>query len=114
MVPAEYGSRPRIGSMFRLGSRRIGTAAIAGLAIWIPSPRTTWQWQLTTPVDQSVAGKMFDIDLFDNSAAVVGSLHRRGRRVVCYLDAGTYEDFRPDAHKFPKDVLGRPNGWPGE
>jgi hypothetical protein len=82
--------------------------------IWIPAPHTTWQWQLTTPVNRSVAAKMFNIDLFDNSASVVASLHRRGRRVVCYLDAGTYENFRPDARSFPSSVLGKANGWPGE
>lgn len=81
---------------------------------WIPGPRTTWQWQLTTPVDQSVSAQMFDIDLFDNSAAVVAALHRRGAHVICYLDAGTYENFRGDAHRFPGSVLGRSNGWPGE
>jgi len=82
--------------------------------IWIPNPPTTWQWQLTTPVNQSVKAKMFDIDLFDNSAAVVASLHRRGVHVICYLDAGTYENFRPDAGRFPRSVLGATNGWPGE
>jgi hypothetical protein len=82
--------------------------------IWRPAPRTTWQWQLTTPVDQSVPAKMFDIDLFDNSASVVASLHKRGDKVICYLDAGTYENFRPDAHAFPPSVLGESDGWPGE
>jgi len=57
---------------------------------------------------------MYDIDLFDNSAQVVASLHARGRHVVCYLDAGTWENWRPDASKFPNSVLGKPNGWPGE
>jgi hypothetical protein len=65
-------------------------------------------------VNQNVKAKMFDIDLFDNSAAVVASLHRRGARVICYLDAGTYENFRSDAGRFPKSVLGASNGWPGE
>ena len=89
-------------------------AIAARRAIWVPAPHTTWQWQLTTPVDRSVPGRMFDIDLFDNSAGVVAALHRSGRRVICYLDAGTYENFRPDAHLFPTSVLGRTNGWPGE
>jgi len=86
----------------------------AASAIWRPPPRITWQWQLTTPVNQSVSAAVFDIDLFDNPASVVSSLHRRGRRVVCYLDAGTYENFRPDARSFPRSVLGKSNGWPGE
>ncbi|MBV9335311.1 MAG: endo alpha-1,4 polygalactosaminidase [Solirubrobacterales bacterium] len=82
--------------------------------IWTPASHTTWQWQLTTPVSLSVPAQMFDIDLFDNSASVVAALHRRGRHVICYLDAGTYESYRPDARRFPSSLLGRPNGWPGE
>jgi hypothetical protein len=82
--------------------------------IWTPAPRTTWQWQLTTPVQQSVRAQIFDIDLFDNPASVVRALHHRRRHVICYLDAGTYEDFRSDAHRFPQSVLGKSNGWPGE
>ena len=82
--------------------------------IWSPTPHTTWQWQLTTPVRLSVTAQMFDIDLFDNPASVVAALHRRGRHAICYLDAGTYENYRPDAGHFPAFVLGKPNGWPGE
>ena len=82
---------------------------------WIPAQRTTWQWQLTTPVDTSVAADMYDIDLFDNSAAVVDGLHAQGRHVVCYLDAGTYEPGRPDAGSFPASVIGKElPDWPGE
>jgi hypothetical protein len=83
--------------------------------IWRPAPGTTWQWQLTAPVDQSVDAEVFDIDLFDNSPAVVGALHDRGRRVICYLSAGSFEAWRPDARRFPRRVLGKPlDGWPGE
>ena len=81
---------------------------------WHPALNTSWQWQLTTPVDQSVNVVMYDIDMFDNSASVVQSLHSAGRIVICYIDAGTWENWRPDANKFPASVLGNPNGWPGE
>jgi hypothetical protein len=37
------------------------------------------------------------------------------RRAVCYVDVGTWENWRPDAHEFPKGVLGRTDGhWRGE
>jgi hypothetical protein len=82
---------------------------------WRPAPHTTWQWQLTTPVDRSVDAAMFDIDLFDNARGVVEHLRRRGRRVVCYVSAGSLEAWRPDAGSFPAAVVGRPLvGWPGE
>jgi len=77
-------------------------------------PGTTWQWQLTGKVDTSVNAQMFNIDLFDNSASVVSALHAKGRAVVCYLSAGTYEDWRPDEDDFPSSILGNSNGWPGE
>jgi hypothetical protein len=90
-------------------------AAAPSDARWRPGPRTTWQWQLATPVDRSVKAQMFDIDLFDNSRAVVGALKARGRRVVCYLSAGSLERWRPDARTFPASVIGAPlDGWPGE
>lgn len=57
---------------------------------------------------------MYDIDMFDNSAQIVSALHAQGRIVICYIDAGTWENWRPDANKFPKWVLGKNNGWPGE
>lgn len=58
---------------------------------------------------------MYDIDLFENDAAVVADLHAAGRVVVCYLNAGGWEEWRPDADRFPKEVLGQPlDEWPGE
>ena len=80
------------------------------VSIWHPTPRTTWQWQLTTPVDQSIRAEVFDIDLFDNSAGVVSQLHARGARVVCYVDAGSWEPGRPDSDKFPHSLLGKGYG----
>ena len=83
--------------------------------IWIPAPRTSWQWQLSTPVDQSVDAQMYDIDMFSNDVRVVQSLHAKGRHVVCYISAGSVEDWRPDAGQFPREVIGNDYaGWPGE
>ncbi len=84
-------------------------------AHWTPGPGTTWQWQLTTPVDRSVAADVYDIDLFDNDAAVVSALHAQGRKAICYFSAGSYEPGRPDSGSFPAAVLGNElEGWPGE
>jgi hypothetical protein len=86
-----------------------------GAAHWKPRPELTWQWQLTVPVDESIDAQVYDIDGFDNSAAVVGRLHARGRKVICYVDAGAWERFRPDAARFPRSVLGKVNPqWPDQ
>ncbi|MGH3239793.1 MAG: endo alpha-1,4 polygalactosaminidase [Spirillospora sp.] len=81
---------------------------------WVPAPGERWQWQLTTPVDVGVDAPIHDIDGFGNGAGVVGELHRRGRRVICYINVGAAERFRPDHAAFPAAVLGRGNGWPEE
>jgi len=81
---------------------------------YAPALQTSWQWQLQGTVDTSVDVEMYDIDGFESSASLVQDLHDAGRKVVCYLDAGSWENFRPDAHDFPDRVLGRSNGWPGE
>jgi hypothetical protein len=89
--------------------------ATPAAAIWIPPATMSWQWQLTGTIDQSVDAAMYDIDLFDNSAATVASLHAAGRKVICYISAGTWEDWRPDASAFPSAVLGsKVDGWAGE
>src|SRR2546423_741249 len=51
---------------------------------WQPALNTSWQWQLSGKVDQSFNVVMYDIDMFDNPASVVQSLHAAGRIVVCY------------------------------
>jgi hypothetical protein len=53
--------------------------------------------------------------MFDATSAQVAQLHAMGRKAVCYVDVGTWENWRPDAKEFPKSVLGKPDGgWPGE
>ena len=83
-------------------------------AIWKPDLNTSWQWQLTGSLDLSVAAKMFDVDLFDVSAAQVQAIHAKGSKAVCYISAGSWENWRPDAGSFPASVKGKNNGWPGE
>ncbi|MEU6146733.1 endo alpha-1,4 polygalactosaminidase [Streptomyces sp. NPDC047081] len=81
---------------------------------WQPRPGVAWQWQLSGKVDTSVDVPVYDIDGFDQPKATVTTLHRKGRKVICYLSTGAYEDWRPDAKKFPKSVIGKGNGWEGE
>jgi hypothetical protein len=81
---------------------------------YAPALQTSWQWQLQGTVDTSVDVAMYDIDGFEATTDLITQLHNDGRKVVCYLSAGSWENFRPDAGDFPTSVLGRSNGWPGE
>jgi hypothetical protein len=83
---------------------------------WRPRPTTSpWQWQLQGKVDTGVAAPVYDIDGFETPKATVTALHRQGRKAICYLDVGSWEDYRPDASQFPKAVIGnRYEGFPEE
>jgi hypothetical protein len=74
----------------------------------------TWYWQLQGTVNNSEPVEAYDIDGFDNTATEVTALHKEGKHVICYIDVGTWEDWRSDASEFPKEVIGNSNGWPGE
>lgn len=82
---------------------------------WIPGTNQTYQIQYDGKLNLSVAADIYDVDMFDTPAAVVTKLHEMHRRVMCYVDAGTWESWRPDADAFPKSVLGEKDGhWKGE
>jgi hypothetical protein len=82
---------------------------------WVPSTGESFQIQYDGKLDLSVDAQIYDLDMFETSASVVAQLHAMGRRVMCYVDVGTWEKWRPDAGKFPKSVLGNPDGhWKGE
>lgn len=83
---------------------------------WQPGLNSSWQWQLANPpVDHSFDVDMYDIDLFDNDADSVAALHDQGRIVICYMNAGGWEDWRPDSDQFPAALIGKNlDDWEGE
>lgn len=81
---------------------------------WKPTAGLTWQWQLSESVDTPRDVDVYDID-WEADEADVAKLHAAGIKVICYVSVGSWEDFRPDADDFPKDVIGNDyDGWPGE
>lgn len=91
------------------------TAAGTSAKRWIPAPGVSYQIQYDGKLDLNVAADVYDLDMFDTPAKVVARLHRMGRRAMCYVDVGTWENWRPDADEFPKSVLGHRDGhWKGE
>ncbi|OGH67410.1 MAG: hypothetical protein A3B90_03110 [Candidatus Magasanikbacteria bacterium RIFCSPHIGHO2_02_FULL_41_13] len=84
--------------------------------LWKPSPGTTWQWQLdSVPQDNFVNAEVYDIDLFEATAADVQKLHDAGKKVICYVNVGAWENWRSDAENFSTSTLGKNyDGWEGE
>lgn len=85
-------------------------------ARWQPKPTTqTWQFQLQGRIDTSIDAPVYEVDGFDVSRATVKKLHSLGRKVICYIDVGSWETYRRDANRFPKSVIGKVyDGYPNE
>jgi endo-alpha-1,4-polygalactosaminidase (GH114 family) len=88
----------------------------ADTTIWQPAAGVKWQIQLIDAVEDTTAdADIWDIDLFDNTAATISTLQSKGRKVICYFSAGTYEDWRSDISKFDSADFGSNlDDWPGE
>lgn len=107
-LPAQAGVRP--------GASARVAVPIACPGCWHPGRKVSWQWQLSSPPKASalLSVQMYDVDGFETTKTLVHKMHAKGIKAVCYLSAGSWEKWRPDAKKFPASVLGRSNGWPGE
>jgi endo-alpha-1,4-polygalactosaminidase (GH114 family) len=82
---------------------------------WCPTVGLSWQWQIRdNDIDISIEADVYDLDLYVDQS-IINELHAKGRRVICYISVGSWEDWRPDRNKFPPEVLGKDyEGWPGE
>ena len=115
----------------------VGVAPAQAAGVWQPpvDPTYKWQWQITGTVDTNVTpAAMFDIDEQDAvpttqtvtsglgkstwskgpNATAIATLHGKNKIVICYLDSGAWESYRPDASLFPASVKGNSTGWSGE
>jgi hypothetical protein len=94
------------------------SSASAGAALdwWKPAVAETFSIHLSVaPKTVVTPAQAVDFDGFDNSAQTVADLKARGKHVICYFSAGSWENWRPDKNDFPAAVKGRPlDGWPGE
>jgi hypothetical protein len=112
-APALASGRPPAAEPAAVANPKLA-APIPCPRCWHPDMNTSWQWQLSGTLDDTLDVEMYDVDLFETSASEVETLNGGNHYAVCYLDAGTFENWRPDASAFPKSVLGKSNGWPGE
>jgi hypothetical protein len=93
----------------------IPLATTSSSSWWHPTVGLTWQWQINgTEVDTSIKADVYDVDLYVPQSTI-DELHAKGRKVICYISVGSWEDWRPDKDQFPPEVLGNDyDGWPGE
>jgi pectate lyase len=71
-----------------------------------PDVDATWTWQLQGTLNTGYGVDVYDVDLFETTAAEIAALQANGRRVLCYFSAGSFENWRSDAADFEAAVLG--------
>lgn len=82
---------------------------------WKPKPGQSWQVQYIGEINLDMEADIINLDLFETSLEDIQSLHTHGAKVICYLNAGAWENWRPDRDDFPEGVLGEQyEGWLGE
>ncbi|GAB3356266.1 endo alpha-1,4 polygalactosaminidase [Lysobacter tyrosinilyticus] len=117
-----------------LGALLASSANAQSVTWWQPTADKplSFHWLLSTPLDLNDPVKMglrdfsgrtlpepdvYDIDGEINPKSTVDALHARGKKVICYIDAGVYETYRSDAWKFQQitpQIWGKPDaGWEG-
>ncbi|MEK0085823.1 endo alpha-1,4 polygalactosaminidase [Benzoatithermus flavus] len=90
-------------------------SAAAAEAPWRPDPGQRVDLQLLPPFDLARRSDVLVLDLFQTPADRVHQLEARGVAAVCWMSAGSWEGWRPDAYAFPQTALGRNRpGRPGE
>jgi hypothetical protein len=93
----------------------LGIAGAARAEIWRPAPETTFEWILDNYTGSLPAAAVIDADMFETKAATVAALHAAGKKAICYISFGSWENWRPDRNRFPASVIGKPyDGWKGE
>jgi len=76
---------------------------------------TSWQWQLNGNLNTNYNVDLYDIDLYDTSKETIKELHKKGKIVICYFSAGSYENWREDKILFNQIDLGNTlDGWEEE
>jgi hypothetical protein len=75
----------------------------------------TFNYILSGAVPTSSSIQALAVDVFDTPQTTIDALKAQGVKVICYFSAGSYEDWREDASRFPAAYLGKNlDGWPGE
>ncbi|MBI1975560.1 MAG: endo alpha-1,4 polygalactosaminidase [Candidatus Vogelbacteria bacterium] len=99
-----------------VGEKEAVVSPAAASAWWKPKAGILWQIQFAKPpIDTAANPELFDVDLYDTPQSVIDELHKRGQRVICYINMGAWENWREDKGDYPAAVLGKDyQGWPGE
>lgn len=84
-----------------------------------PAGKVSWDWQIGAATERHIkvaAGTtLIGLDGFTVSAAKVAELKGQGLYTVCYINAGSFEPYRPDSARYPAYLkIQQDPDWPDE
>ena len=71
-----------------------------------PTKDTSWQWQLSNPINENYDVDLYHIDLLDTDIQTIKRLKDSDKKIICHFNAGIYENWQEDAEDFPEETLG--------
>jgi hypothetical protein len=82
----------------------------------MPAPGDTFQIQLSDyPPKMDINADVIALDLYETPPAMIEYFHANGKKVICYINVGAWEEYRSDARLFSRGVIGNAyDGWEGE
>ena len=83
-------------------------------ATWRPTQTDAFDAQLSTPYNGARPVKTMLLDLYSAPPALLQELKGRGVRTVCFVNAGAWENWRPDSGAYDLRIVGGIAGWQGE
>ena len=82
---------------------------------WRPSPRDLFDIQLTAPFQVARKADVLAMGAAETSPTRLQELQSRGVRLLCVINAGVWENWRPDSGAFDRRLIGNSvSGWAGE
>ncbi|OJU83381.1 MAG: hypothetical protein BGO11_03440 [Solirubrobacterales bacterium 70-9] len=105
-----------LGALIAACGTLLAASPASAAAYWHPRPTTAaWQWELQGKFELTPGASVYEIDGFEYPSSDVKAIHRSGAKAICYLDVGSWEEYRPDASQFPRSSLGAVyEGYPEE
>ncbi len=83
--------------------------------IYIPERGVTFSIVLDGDLPQQLQGEVVDLDAFETDTEEIAALHAKGKKVFAYISVGSWEEYREDSDRFPKEIVGKNYpGWPDE
>jgi len=98
-----------ISAIFSVASGVPATGELPG-KVWQPKIAEKYQMILTGVIDPKVGTvqpdvPIYDIDLFYHPKSTIDWLHSQGKKVICYIDVGSAEDWYVfDGHGSPSSL----------